>query len=75
MYFRRITVSDGIERGLRKGRGAEQASAAKLAPLLCVQLGAGDASVEVCGHLKPILVTIANDKSAAALARAKVLHF
>lgn len=57
---------------MRKGRGAEQAAAAQLASLLCVQLGAGDASEDVCRHLKPILITTVTDKSAAPLARAKV---
>lgn len=68
-----MTLCDSVERGLKKGRGAEQASAAQLAPLLCVQLGAGAASEEVLRELRPILSTTAHDKSAAPLARAKVI--
>lgn len=72
LFYRRITLCDCVERGLKKGRGSEQSSAAHLAPLLCVQLGAGTASEEVLRELRPILSTTAHDKSAAPLARAKV---
>lgn len=72
IYDRRITLCDCVERGLKKGKGAEQAAAAQLAPLLCVQLGVGNASEEVLRELKPILQTTAHDKSANPLARAKV---
>lgn len=68
---RKMTVCDGVERGLKKGRGAEQAAAAQLASLLCVQLGAGDSSEEVCKSLKPILLVIANDNSMQPTVRAK----
>lgn len=71
-YVRRITIADGIERSLRKGRGEEQGAAATLAPVLCVQLGVGDASEEVCRNLKPILLIVANDTSVSPVARAKV---
>lgn len=70
--FRRLTISDGIERSLRKGRSEEQGAAATLAPLLCVQLGVGEASEEICRNLKPILLTVATDKSVSPVARAKV---
>ncbi|XP_018321148.1 interferon-related developmental regulator 1 [Agrilus planipennis] len=71
VHDRRLTISDCIERGLRKGRGAEQAAAAQLAPLLCVQLGLREASEEITRNLKPVLSTIANDKTVAAPARSK----
>jgi hypothetical protein len=67
-----VTVTEGIKGSLRKGRGAEQAAAAHLAPLLCVQLGAGSLSDEVTASLGPILLQVTNDKSCAPLARAKV---
>ncbi|KAJ9593807.1 hypothetical protein L9F63_027549, partial [Diploptera punctata] len=68
---RRITLSDGIERSLKKGRGSEQAAAAQLAPLLCVQLGAGDEAEEVCKILAPVLSVVAHDTAASPQARAK----
>lgn len=71
VYERRLTVCDGIERGLRKGRGDEQAAAALLAPILCVSLEAGDPSEEICRNLKPSLITAATDNSINSIARAK----
>lgn len=72
LNFRRITISDGIERSLRKGRGEEQGAAATLAPVLCVQLGVGDASEELYRNLKPVLLIAANDNSVSPVARGKV---
>lgn len=69
---RRMTITDGIERSLKKGRGSEQAAAAQLAPLLCVQLGAGDEAEEVCKLLAPVLSLVSHDTSATYQARAKV---
>lgn len=71
IFDRRITLCDCIERGLKKGRGTEQTSAAQLAPLICLQLGGGTACEEVLRELKPILSTTANDNSASPSARAK----
>ncbi|XP_021919874.1 interferon-related developmental regulator 2 [Zootermopsis nevadensis] len=68
---RRLTLADGIERSLKKGRGSEQAAAAQLAPLLCVQLGAGDEAEEVCKLLAPVLSVVAHDTAASPKARAK----
>lgn len=69
---RRLTLTDGIERSLKKGRGSEQAAAAQLAPLLCVQLGAGDEAEEVYKSLAPVLSVVAHDTAASPQARAKV---
>ncbi|XP_039291475.1 interferon-related developmental regulator 2 [Nilaparvata lugens] len=68
---RRMTLADGIERALKKGRGAEQAAAAQLAALLCIQLGACDVTNHICHQLVPTLTHIATDTSMAPLARAK----
>ncbi|TNM91254.1 hypothetical protein fugu_019634 [Takifugu bimaculatus] len=38
---RRMTITDSIERCLKKGKGEEQRAAASLACLLCIQLGSG----------------------------------
>jgi hypothetical protein len=68
---RKFTLTDGIERCLKKGRGAEQAAAAQLATLLCVQLGSGDMTDEVCRNISPHLTFIANDTSMPVTARSK----
>ncbi|KAG8227543.1 hypothetical protein J437_LFUL008415 [Ladona fulva] len=79
---RRLTLTDGIERCLRKGRGAEQASAANLAALLCVQLGGGDecglggdgaggSANQAFRDLRPVLTILATDNAASYPARAK----
>lgn len=71
IYDRRLTMCDCVERSLKKGRGSEQASAAGLAPLLCVQLGAGEASEQLCRDLRPVLSTTAHDASVTPAARSK----
>ncbi|XP_054287052.1 interferon-related developmental regulator 2-like [Macrosteles quadrilineatus] len=68
---RRLTICDGIERCLKKGRGAEQASAAQLAALLCIQLGVSDLTDQVCHDLKPLLTFTITDNSGSPSARAK----
>lgn len=71
MFSRRITLCDAIEKGLRRGRGAEQVSAAKLASLLCVQVGITSSGEEVCNILRPVLELVANDHSFTPLVRGK----
>ncbi|XP_036433377.1 interferon-related developmental regulator 1 [Colossoma macropomum] len=66
---RRMTVTDSIERCLKKGKGEEQRAAASLACLLCIQLGSGIESEEVFKTLKPIFKTILNDGAANIQAR------
>ncbi|TSK13230.1 Interferon-related developmental regulator 1 [Bagarius yarrelli] len=66
---RRMTITDSIERCLKKGKGEEQSAAASLACLLCIQLGSGIESEEVFKTLKPIFKTILTDGSANILAR------
>lgn len=74
LLHRKLTLCDGIERCLKKGKGAEQAVAAQLAVLLCVQLGALQDCEEVSQILKPVLLQTATDKSVSAAARVKVIH-
>lgn len=69
---RKMTITDAVERGLRKGRGDEQSTAARLSTLLCVQLGAFESAEMVCRDLKSILTFIANDNTASIHARAEV---
>lgn len=68
---RKLTLTDGIERCLKKGRGVEQAAAAQLATLLCVQLGAGDYTDQVFVEISPLLTHILLDGSMSVLARSK----
>lgn len=66
---RRLTVSDCLERSLKKGGGEEQAAAATLFALLCIQLGGGDEAEEGFKMLRPILTTILIDNTASMAAR------
>ncbi|KAM7404431.1 hypothetical protein PAMP_011776 [Pampus punctatissimus] len=66
---RRLTVSDSLERSLKKGGGEEQAAAATVFALLCIQLGGGDEAEEGFKMLRPILTTILIDNTASIAAR------
>ncbi|KAM5303317.1 interferon-related developmental regulator 1 [Glossophaga mutica] len=66
---RRMTLTDSIERCLRKGKSDEQRAAAALAAALCVQLGPGIESEEVLKTLGPILKKIICDATASVQAR------
>ncbi|XP_075065120.1 interferon-related developmental regulator 1 [Mixophyes fleayi] len=66
---RRITLTDSIERCLKKGKGEEQRAAAALACLMCCQLGPGIESEEVFQTLAPVLKSIVCDRSASVQAR------
>ncbi|XP_014244492.1 interferon-related developmental regulator 1 [Cimex lectularius] len=68
---RKLTLTDSIERCLKKGKGLEQAAAAQLATLLCVQLGSGDMTDDVCKAISPLLTFIVNDHSMSVPARSK----
>lgn len=69
---RRMTITDSIERCLKKGKGEEQRAAASLACLLCIQLGSGIESEEVLKTLKPVFKNILADGSAHVQARQAV---
>ncbi|KAG7240707.1 hypothetical protein INR49_026596 [Caranx melampygus] len=71
---RRMTITDSIERCLKKGKGEEQRAAASLACLLCIQLGSGIESEEVLKTLKPIFKNILADGSANIQARQADVH-
>ncbi|XP_072537649.1 interferon-related developmental regulator 2 isoform X1 [Salminus brasiliensis] len=66
---RRLTISDCLERSLKKGGGEEQAAAATLCALLCVQLGGGVEGEEGFKILRPILSSILIDSCASLSAR------
>ncbi|XP_054427346.1 interferon-related developmental regulator 1 [Pteronotus mesoamericanus] len=66
---RRMTLTDSIERCLKKGKSDEQRAAAALASALCVQLGPGIESEEVLKTLGPVLRKILCDGTASVQAR------
>ncbi|XP_010794585.1 interferon-related developmental regulator 2 [Notothenia coriiceps] len=66
---RRLTISDCLERSLKKGGVEEQAAAATLFTLLCIQLGGGDEAEEGFKVLRPILTAILIDSTASLVAR------
>ncbi|XP_015976482.1 interferon-related developmental regulator 1 isoform X2 [Rousettus aegyptiacus] len=66
---RRMTLTDSIERCLKKGKSDEQRAAAALASVLCVQLGPGIESEEVLKTLGPVLKKIICDGAASVQAR------
>ncbi|KAM9342164.1 interferon-related developmental regulator 2 isoform 1-T1 [Pholidichthys leucotaenia] len=66
---RRLTISDCLERSLKKGSGEEQAAAATVFALLCIQLGGGDEVEEGFKMLYPVLTAILMDSGASTVAR------
>ncbi|XP_072305482.1 interferon-related developmental regulator 2 isoform X2 [Eucyclogobius newberryi] len=66
---RKLTVSDCLERSLKKGGGEEQAAAATLFSLLCIQLGGGDEAAEGFKMLRPVFTTLLIDTGASLIAR------
>ncbi|NXW45811.1 IFRD1 regulator, partial [Nyctiprogne leucopyga] len=66
---RRMTLTDSIERCIKKGKSDEQCAAAGLACLLCVQMGSGIESEEVFKTLGPVLKKIVCDGTASIQAR------
>jgi hypothetical protein len=69
---RRMTLLDCAERGMKKGRGVEQESAAKLMALLCLQLGSVADSESIYRDYKTYLLSLMADNSASPSARAQV---
>lgn len=65
---RRVTIMDIIEKSLKRGKGQEQALAAKMSALLLVQLQGDE---EIAKTLSPLLQCTVQDNSASFDARAK----
>lgn len=70
LYDRKLTLSDVIEKSLKKGRGVEQSAAAECSALLAVQLGLTSDTEDLFKIYKPILSTIMHDSAADPKARA-----
>lgn len=66
---RKITIMDLIEKSIKRGKGVEQAEAARLASLLIIQVGSNE---EIIKTLSPVLRLVALDPSVSFDARAKV---
>ncbi|XP_056279661.1 interferon-related developmental regulator 2 [Pseudoliparis swirei] len=66
---RRLTISDCLERSLKKGSAEEQAAAATVFTLLCIQLGGGDEAEEGFKMLRPVLTAILLDNTANVAVR------
>lgn len=67
-----MTITDCLERSLKKGNGEEKAAAAMSGILLLIQLGASEWAEEVFKSLYPILKVVLADASASFTARAAV---
>ncbi|NWW83827.1 IFRD2 regulator, partial [Rhynochetos jubatus] len=66
---RRLTLTDSLERCLKKGKGEEQALAGTVLTLLCLQMGSCPEGEEVFRNLKPLLISILTDSMASPSAR------
>ncbi|NXL09284.1 IFRD2 regulator, partial [Mesembrinibis cayennensis] len=66
---RRLTLTDSLEKSLKKGKGEEQALAGTVLTLLCLQMGSGPEGEELFRSLKPLLVSILTDGAASPSAR------
>lgn len=64
---RKITIMDIVEKSLRRGKGAEQEWAARLAPLLIIQLGGED---HISSTLSQLLLATLNNRACAYSVRA-----
>ncbi|XP_058444575.1 interferon-related developmental regulator 2 [Malaya genurostris] len=68
---RKMTLMDAIEKSIKKGKGSEQAWAARIIPLLVIQLDGADDINGLIKVLKPVLLATAQDTAASYDARAK----
>lgn len=69
---RSLTLADALEKCLKKGKGEEQALAAAVLGLLCVQLGPGPKGEELFHSLQPLLISVLSDSTASPTARLHV---
>lgn len=68
---RKMTIMDAIEKSIKKGKGTEQAWAARIIPLLVIQLEGAEDMNDLIKVLKPVLLATAQDTTASYDARAK----
>ena len=72
IFFSRMTLTDMLERSLKRGKGEEQMAAANLATLVGIQLGLSTSSEEVFNSLTNTLTALMLDPSQSAKARAAI---
>lgn len=65
---RKITITDIVEKAIRRGKGAEQSLGAQVVPMLILHLGDGDEVVKV---MAPLLLQTMQNKSISYEVRAK----
>lgn len=65
-----MTVADAVTRCLKKGKGDEQALAARCITMLCIQLGTE--AEELMADVIPVLIAVLTDSHAALKARGEV---
>lgn len=66
-----MTVTDVLERGLKRGKGEEQGQAATLAAIVISTLGASDDTDALFKDIETNLITTVNDTSVIASTRAR----
>ncbi|XP_004715237.1 interferon-related developmental regulator 2 isoform X2 [Echinops telfairi] len=64
-----LTLADALEKCLKRGKGEEQALAAAVGGLLCVQLGPGPKGEMLFRSLQPSLLSLLSDNTASPSAR------
>ncbi|KAI1294948.1 Interferon-related developmental regulator 1 [Halotydeus destructor] len=68
---RKVTITDVLERCLKRGKGEEQGAAAILAAVICTTLGSTDETDALLNEFESVLITTMNDPTASPTARAK----
>ncbi|XP_058064281.1 interferon-related developmental regulator 2 [Anopheles bellator] len=68
---RKVTLMDAVEKSIRRGKGTEQSWAAKMIPLLVIQIENAEDISECVSTLKPVLLNTVQDGAASYDARAK----
>ena len=71
-FCSKLSISDNLERSLKKGKGEEQCAAAICSVLVLIQLGASEEREEIFPLYYPILKTILADNAASFATRAVV---
>ena len=72
MSCRKVTISEDLQKSLKKGRGEEQALSAFNLVLEVLQLGTGVDTEQMYEELKPVMSVIIQDTTAPVKARGAV---
>ncbi|XP_074597198.1 interferon-related developmental regulator 1 [Brevipalpus obovatus] len=68
---RRCSISEILERCIKKGKGEEQGSAALLAALVCISLGPSEETDALFADLESQMITVLMDKSVSTTVRSR----